>query len=116
MEATISVHTNPDESISDGIKSEPPGTFVAASYGVAVTASTALPGVAAAKTDGATIAYVQADGGSVRFRIDGTAPTATTGFLIPAGTVQPLNMADAATFLGIEASGATAVLNIWFSM
>jgi hypothetical protein len=32
---------------------------------------------------GVNLAFVQADGENIRFHLDGTAPTTTSGFLIP---------------------------------
>ena len=53
---------------------------------------------------GCNQAVVQADGGgtiAVRFKLDGTTPTNTSGFLIPGGQSITLSAADAAAkFVG----------------
>jgi hypothetical protein len=71
---------------------------------------------------GCNQAVVQADGGRtipVRFTLDGTTPTTTSGFLIPAGQSITLSAADAAAAKFVGATGATvnainlAFLTIW---
>ena len=62
---------------------------------------------------GANQAVVQADGGAtltaVRFTLDGTTPTNTSGFLIPAGSSITLSATDAANakFISTSTSGGT---------
>ena len=57
---------------------------------------------------GATIAVVQAEGADVRWRDDGTAPTASVGMLLPAGAERVFDAGLAAVRLIQTASGATA--------
>ena len=56
---------------------------------------------------GATIAVVQAEGADVRWRDDGTAPTATVGMLLPAGAELRYTGALAALRLIQASAGAT---------
>jgi len=111
----MSIHENPDASVTEGYKLEPNGTFVAHTLGIAVTASSGIgASVAAAKAAGANQAIIQADGNSVRYRLDTTAPTAAVSVLIANGASISLNMTDAAAALFIQ-TAATAVLNVTFT-
>jgi hypothetical protein len=107
----MGTHQNADKSVSDGVKVEAPGTFIGHQIGLVLTASVQLtmPG------KGETQAIVQADGNDVRFRLDGTAPTATVGFLIKNGTSITLSAADAAAAKFIQTASA-ALLNAWFTL
>ena len=111
----MSIHQNPDGSVSDGVKIEANGNFVAHEIGVAVTASSGLATVATQVTAGAKQVIVQADGNDIRYRLDGTAPTASVGVLIKNGTSQPFNMPDAAAARFIQVS-ATAVINATYTL
>jgi hypothetical protein len=72
----------------------------------ATGAAFALPAVPAA----ADSAVVQAEAQALRWRDDGTAPTATVGMLIPAGTSQTFQ-GDLSTLRFIAAT-AGAILNV----
>jgi hypothetical protein len=101
----MSQHPNADGSITDGVKVESWGKFVSHQLGLAATAVVSLTDPA-----GVNQAVVQADGGgtiAVRFTLDGTAPTTTSGFLIPGGQSITLSAADAAAAKFIGATGAT---------
>ncbi len=56
---------------------------------------------------GATLAVIQAEGADVRWRDDGTAPTATVGMLLPAGAELRYTGALAALRLIRASAGAT---------
>jgi hypothetical protein len=107
------IHNNPDGSISEGLKQEPAGTFVAHAF-VAVSTSAVGIGasVAAAVTAGARQAICQAAPGAVNilYRLDGTNPTTSVGVVIPAGQSATLNMTDAAAALFVAASATTLVV------
>jgi hypothetical protein len=105
----VSVHRNPDQSLSEGIKVEANGQFVAHAFIASLTASTPLTGVAAALAAGANQAVVQAQTAIVYYRLDSVAPTSSVGVEIPAGGSITLNMTDAAAALFISASGSLAV-------
>jgi hypothetical protein len=105
----VSVHNNPDGSVTEGYKLEPPATFISHAFIASLTASTALTGVAAAVALGANIATIQAQTAAVSYRLDGTAPTASVGVIIPINGTIALNMADAADARFISASGTLAV-------
>ena len=59
---------------------------------------------------GAGLAVIQAEGAAVRWRDDGTAPTATVGMLLPAGAERVFDASLAAVRLIQTASGA--VVNV----
>jgi hypothetical protein len=109
----MSIHQNPDTSLTEGMKIEPNGTFVAHAF-VAVSTSAVGIGasVAAAVTTGARQASCQAAPGAVNilYRLDGTNPTTSVGVVIPAGQSVTLNMQDAAAALFIAASATTLVV------
>jgi len=107
----MTAHWNADSSVSDGVKVEAPGALVSQPIGLDVTASAQLTVPATAVQ-----AIVQADGGDVRFRLDGTVPTGAAGFLIKNGTSITLSAADAIAAKFIQASGATSLLNAWFTL
>jgi hypothetical protein len=93
---------------------------VSALYGQAIATSTSFSTqVAAAAALGANMVLVQADPAAAttpvgaRFRLDGVAPTATVGWLIPSGQFFTMSVADASTALWIAAT-AGVTLNIWF--
>lgn len=119
----MSIHENADSPIpsqTDGVKVEGPGAFVSALYGQAIASSTSFSTqVAAAVALGANTVLVQADPVAVatpigaRFRLDSTPPTATVGWLIPAGQSFTMSVADAAAALFIAAT-AGVTLNMWF--
>jgi hypothetical protein len=101
----MSQHPNADGSITDGVKIESWGKFVSHQLGLVATSAVSLTVPA-----GCNQAVVQADGGGavpVRFTLDGTTPTTTSGFLIPAGQSITLSAADAAAAKFIGATGAT---------
>lgn len=107
----MSIHVNPDGSNTDGVKVEPNGGFISHQIALAITASTQLtvPG------KGETQAVIQADGNDVRYRLDGTSPTATVGVILKNGTSIVLNMTDATAAKFIQ-TAATAVLNVTYTM
>jgi hypothetical protein len=75
----MSQHPNADGSITDGVKVEAWGKFVSHQLGLSVAALAQLTVPA-----GVNQAIVQADGGgtiAVRFTLDGTTPTTTSGLL-----------------------------------
>jgi hypothetical protein len=109
------IHQNPDGSLSDGVKVEANGSFIAHEIGVAVTVASSLATVATQVTAGARQVIVQADGQDVRYRLDGTNPTAAVGVLIKNGTSQAFNMTDAAAAKFIQVS-ATAVINATYTL
>ena len=89
----MSQHPNADGSITDGVKVEAWGKFVSHQLGLSVAAVAQLTVPA-----GVNQAIVQADGGgtiAVRFTLDGTTPTTTSGVLIAAGQSITLSAADA---------------------
>jgi hypothetical protein len=120
MAPQMSIHENPDGSVSDGIKLEANGTFIKHEIGVVITSSAQLAQVASALTAGATQVIVQADcapftaANYVRYRLDGTAPTASTGIIIVAGASVTLNMTDAAAAKFIAVG--TATLNASYTL
>ena len=87
----MSQHPIADGSITDGVKVESWGKFVSHQLGLVATAVVSLTVPA-----GVNQAVVQADGQALRFTLDGTTPTTSLGFLIPAGTSITLSAADAA--------------------
>jgi hypothetical protein len=105
----VSIHLNPDGSATEGTKIEPNASFISHAFISALTSSTGLTGVSAAKTAGANQAVLQAQTATVFYRLDGVAPTASVGIRIPAGTSVALNMQDAANALFISATGGIAV-------
>jgi hypothetical protein len=101
----MSQHPNADGSITDGVKVESWGKFVSHQLALSVAAVAQLTVPA-----GCNQAAVQADGGGtipLRFTLDGTTPTTTLGFRIPAGQSITLSAADAAAAKFIGATGAT---------
>jgi redox-sensitive bicupin YhaK (pirin superfamily) len=101
----MSQHPNADGSITDGVKVESWGKFVSHQLALSVAAAAQLTVPA-----GCNQAVVQADGGgtiAVRVTLDGTTPTTSLGFLIPAGSSITLSAADAAAAKFIGAPGAT---------
>jgi hypothetical protein len=112
----VSIHNNPDGSVTEGYKQEYNGTFVAHAFVATLTSAVGIgSGVAAALAKGADQAVVQAVGNPVFYRLDGTAPTASVGVEIPAGQSVAFNMQDAANALFIQ-SGGTASLAVTFTM
>jgi hypothetical protein len=105
----VTAHRNPDQSLSEGVKVECNGIFVAHAFIASIVASTGLTGVAGALAAGANQAIVQAQTAAVSYRLDGTAPTAGVGVQIPINGTITLNMTDAAAALFISASGSLAV-------
>jgi hypothetical protein len=106
----VSIHQNPDTSLTEGMKVEPNGTFVAHTSVTGLASATGIgASVAAAKTAGATQAIVQALTAAVSYRLDGTAPTSTVGVQLAVGQSVTLNMTDAAAALFISATGALFV-------
>lgn len=115
----MSIHNNPDGSITEGMKLESNATFVAHAFlaGGAITSSTAigsqtapLLSVAGAVTVGAKQAVIQALVANVAYRLDGVAPTAGAGMqIVFGGAPLVLNMTDAAAALFISATGGIAV-------
>lgn len=82
-------------------------TAVASSQmGLAVTTATALTVPATA-----TFAYVSVEGTNVRWRDDGTNPTATVGFIMYAGAAPQLFSGDLAAVKFIQVA-ATATINV----
>jgi hypothetical protein len=110
----MSIHYNPDGSVTEGYKLESNGTFIAHEIGVVITSSAQLANVAANKALGAVQVIVQADGNDVRYRLDGTAPTTTVGYVLKNGATLALSMADAAAAKFIAT--AAAVLNATYTM
>lgn len=58
---------------------------------------------------------VQADGQDVRYTLDGTSPTASSGILLPKGTSTTMSATDAAAAKFIQTT-ATALLNAIYSL
>lgn len=115
----MSIHPNPDQTQTEGMKIEPNGTFIGHTLAIAIAASSQIgASVAAALTKGANQAIIQADGtAAVSYTLDGTVPTTAAGggLLIPAGGSITLNMADAAAAKFIQRA-ATTVLNVLYTM
>jgi hypothetical protein len=85
----------------------PPG-LVSKGYQQVTDLTTA---VALAPPTGATMAVVQVNAGIVRYRRDGTSPTATVGVLMYAtGPAQSFTISDDLEF--IQNSGSTGSLNV----
>jgi hypothetical protein len=61
--------------------------------------------------DGTCLALIQAQGQDVRWRDDGTDPTATVGMLLSAGESMEYDVADVAVVEFIQVA-ATAILNV----
>lgn len=57
---------------------------------------------------GAYRAMVQANGGAVRFRLDGVEPDGDTGVYLPRNAIADLTVEEAAEALFIEATGSTS--------
>lgn len=121
----MTLHRNPDValqgvaafegSFSEGVKVEPNATFIAHEIGVTCVASSQLANVAANLAAGANQVIIQADGNDIRYRLDGTSPTAAAGVLLKNGTSIALNMADAAALKFIQVA-ATALVNATYTM
>jgi hypothetical protein len=107
----MSQHPNADGSITDGVKVEAWGKFVSHQIGLSVAAVAQLTVLA-----GCNQAVVQADGGAtltaVRFTLDGTTPTTTSGFVIPAGSSITLSASDAANAKFISTSTTVGTINV----
>jgi hypothetical protein len=113
----VSIHQNPDGSLTEGVKIESNGTFISHSLQIAVASATTITTSAnAAKAAGANVAVVQADGtGPFRYTLDGsTTPTSTAGVLLPANTTVALNLTDAANLKII--GGASDHINVTYTM
>jgi len=114
----MSIHPNPDGSFTDGMKSEPNGSFISHALNISVTAATGIgASVAAAKTAGANQAIVQVLAQIVNYTLDGTTPTTAAGggVQIPVGGQIVLNMTDAAAAKFISAV-AGGILNVTYTM
>ena len=98
----MSIHPNADGSQTDGVKVEPWGKFVSHQLALSVAAAAQLTVPA-----GCNQAVVQADGGGTIAVLDGTTPTTSLGFLIPAGQSTTLSASDATAAKFIGATGAT---------
>ncbi len=90
-----------------------PATFVPLGYcqlsvTTAVLVSTCSGGIPA----GATFASITPETGSLRFRDDGTAPSATVGY--PLTTGQQLMYSGLLPSLQIVSQSGTAIVNLWF--
>jgi hypothetical protein len=113
----MSQHLNADGSITDGVKVEAWGKFVSHQIGLSVVAVAQL-----AVPAGVNQAIVQADGGSattttaVRFTLDGTTPTTTSGFLIPGGSTITLSASDAANAKFISTSTTVGTINAVYTL
>jgi hypothetical protein len=109
-------HVNEDGSNTDGTRVEPNASM---GYDLGVTCATAatLPSVATMKTAGAEIVTIQCDYGStsyIRYRTDGTAPTATVGMTLAPGASIDMSITEAGTAQFIQAA-ATATINASYS-
>lgn len=105
-------------SVTDGVKTEGPGAFKAHDLSVTCAASATLPGAAAALAAGATTCLFQNDSGStsnLRYRLDGTAPTAGVGMSLPIGQSLTISINDAVNIKFIQVA-ATATVNSWYYM
>jgi hypothetical protein len=91
------------------------GKFVSHQLGLSVTAVAQLTVPA-----GAIQAIVQADGGAtltaVRFTLDGTTPTTTSGFVIPAGASITLSASDATNAKFISTSTTVGTINAVYTL
>lgn len=101
---------NQDGSFAQGERLEVSSPFAAHQIGVpcVTVAMLTLPGV------GENQVIIQADGNDIRFRLDGTNPTASVGMLLKNGTSITLNKQDATALKFIQVA-ATAVLNAWYT-
>lgn len=72
-----------------------------------LAAATALPSIPA----NVQYALIQCEGGDVRWRADGTAPTTTSGLLLPAGTEKFFDAGSISSLKFIQVS-ATAILQV----
>jgi hypothetical protein len=106
----MSIHPNADKSQTDGVKVEAWGKFVSHQLGLSVVAVARLIVPA-----GVNQAIAQADGGAtltaVRFTLDGTMPTTTSGFVIPAGASITLSASDATNAKFISTSTTAGTIN-----
>ena len=111
----MTIHPNADGSQTDGVKVEAWGKFVSHQLGLSVLAVTQLTVPA-----GCNQAVVQADGGAnpmpVRFTLDGTTPTTTLGYLIPAGQSITLSAADATAAKFISTSASYGTINAVYTL
>jgi hypothetical protein len=110
-------HRRADGAITDGVVIEPNPVFISHALGIVITSAAGIGvSVAAALAAGAEQCIVFADGGAVRFTLDGTNPTATSGIPIAARATFTYGMADAAAAKFIQATGSSAVLDALFTM
>jgi hypothetical protein len=111
----MSQHPNADGSITDGVKVEAWGKFVSYQLGLSVLAVAQLTVPA-----GVNQAIVQADGGAtltaVRFTLDGTTPTTTSGFVIPGGQSITLSASDATKAKFISTSTTVGTINAVYTL
>jgi hypothetical protein len=78
-----------------------------------VTVSTTAIGITATLTDNQeNFALITCEGATVRFRLDGTAPTASVGHELLPGDVLGLNGSELTAFLAIRRDGSDATLRV----
>ena len=78
-----------------------------------VTVSTVAIGITATLTDNQeNIALVTCEGATVRFRLDGTAPTASVGHILEPGDALKLEGSELLNFLAIRKDGTDATLRV----
>ena len=81
-----------------------------------ITVSTTAIGFTSATFGNADVAEVTLDGADIRFRLDGTAPTASVGHLLRDGDVLTIrNQTDIANFSAIRNAGANATISVSYS-
>lgn len=84
-------------------------TITVAGTAIGFTPATASPGAAT----GAEVAHLTLEAGQIRYRADGTDPTATVGHLMDPGDVLELSGADTLRrFRAIRTGGVSGTLSV----
>jgi hypothetical protein len=107
----VSIYNNGDGSISDGIKVEAPGRFIAHQFGLALSSAAQLT----MPNQGETTVYIQTVGGDATMTLDGSTPTGTTGWHLVENETKVLSATDAANAKFVQISSATSYLNATFT-
>ena len=116
----MSIHINPDQSVTDGARIEPPDV---SSYdlNVTVTTATTLASASSAKAAGCQMANIQCDaatpiGAWVRWRVDGVAPTSSVGWCLLPGNSQFMSISDAIAAKVTAAGTGTVIINVAYTL
>jgi hypothetical protein len=106
----MALHVNGDGTFSDGVKIEGTGSFLSHQIGLACVTAVSLTVPAYAVN-----VIVQSEAQPARYRLDGIAPTATTGVVVPTNGLVVLSRADAVASLWIQTASA-ALLNVSYTL